>query len=59
MTEIAEIKADMEKKLAEYQERYADEPYRGEDTPHPEWGPYDKEMFTFVEEYVKGIRASS
>ncbi|WP_110590033.1 sulfatase [Microbacterium suaedae] len=55
----AEIRAELEVKLAEYQARYADEPYRGEDTPRPEWGPYDAEMFARVERYVEGIRSSS
>ena len=55
----AGIKSDMEQKLAEYQRRYADEPYRGEDTPHPTWGPYDAELFAQVEAYVADIRASS
>ena len=55
----ADVKATMERRLAEYQKRYADEPYRGAETPHPEWGPYDDELFARVEEYVKAIRATS
>jgi arylsulfatase A-like enzyme len=54
-----DVKATMERKLAEYQERYADEPYRGAETPHPEWGPYDAEVFDRVLDYVKAIRSSS
>jgi arylsulfatase A-like enzyme len=55
----ADIKAELEQKMAEYQKHYDDEPYRGEDTPHPEWGPYDKEQFARIEEYVKNIRTTS
>lgn len=55
----AGIKAELEVKLAEYQGRYADEPYVGPDTPRPEWGPYDAELFAMVEMYVAHIRSSS
>jgi choline-sulfatase len=55
----AQIRADMEVKLAEYQRHYADEPYRGPDTPRPEWGPYDAELFERVLAYVQNIRSSS
>lgn len=34
----AAVKAEMEAELARLQELYGDEPYRGDDTPHPEWG---------------------
>ncbi|NHI15773.1 sulfatase [Microbacterium excoecariae] len=55
----AEIRADLEDKLAAYQARYDDEPYRGPGTPAPEWGPYDAELFERVKEYVTNIRATS
>jgi choline-sulfatase len=55
----AEVRKGLEAKLAEYQRRYADEPYRGEDTPVPTWGPHDEEMLTRVEQYVAMIRSSS
>ncbi|MCG7309792.1 sulfatase [Brachybacterium sp. ACRRE] len=55
----AQVRAQMEAKLAEYQQRYADEPYRGEDTPRPEWGPYDEEVFARVAQYVAEIDATS
>ncbi|EWS79796.1 sulfatase [Brachybacterium phenoliresistens] len=55
----AEVRGQLEALLAQYQERYADEPYRGPDTPHPEWGPYDEEIFARVAEYVAAIDASS
>jgi len=55
----AEVKAELEVKLAEYQKRYNDEPYVGPDTPRPEWGPYDKEMFGRLQAYVATTRASS
>ena len=34
----AEARAFLEAELARLQDVYADEPYRGPDTPHPEWG---------------------
>ncbi|MTE24790.1 sulfatase [Microbacterium sp. ZXX196] len=55
----ADIRADLEAKLAAYQARYDDEPYRGPGTPAPEWGPYDAELFERVQEYVTNIRATS
>ena len=55
----AEIRAELEAKLAEYQRRYRDEPYVGPETPHPEWGAYDAAMFTRVKEYVRQIRGTS
>ncbi|WP_221583514.1 sulfatase [Microbacterium sp. G2-8] len=55
----AGVRADLEKKLAAYQERYDDEPYRGDETPRPEWGPYDAELFARVEAYVAKIRQTS
>jgi len=54
----ATIRAELEVKLAEYQAHYNDEPYVGPNTPRPVWGSYDKEMFEFVEQYVKQIRES-
>ena len=54
----AEVRAELEQKLAEYQARYSDEPYRGEGTPHPEWGPYDEEVFARVAKYVETVAAS-
>lgn len=55
----ADVRSELEAKLAEYQARYRDEPYRGPDTPRPEWGPYDEELFERVAQYVDQIRASS
>jgi choline-sulfatase len=55
--EYAGIKADLEQKLAEYQQRYQDEPYRGPDTPHPEWGPHDHDLLGRLADYVAAIRA--
>ncbi|WP_456284771.1 sulfatase [Microbacterium sp. JZ70] len=54
-----EVRRELEAKLTQYQERYADEPYRGPDTPRPEWGPYDAEVFAMVQEYVANINATS
>lgn len=53
------IRVDLEEKLAEYQHRYADEPYRGEGTPRPVWGPYDQEVFARVAQYVAQVNATS
>jgi choline-sulfatase len=44
----AAVRAGLEAKLAEYQRRYRDEPYRGPGTPRPEWGPYDRETLERV-----------
>lgn len=55
----AAIKQQLERKLAEYQTRYADEPYTGPETPQPAWGPYDAELLERVERYVAEIRSSS
>ena len=55
----AEIRAELEQKLAEYQYHYRDEPYAGPGTPHPEWGPHDANMLKRVETYVEALRASS
>jgi len=44
----AAVRSGLESKLAEYQRRYRDQPYRGPDTPHPEWGPYDSETLERV-----------
>lgn len=55
----AEIKAQLEVKLAECQKHYDDQPYVGPETPHPEWGPYDEELFVRVQQYVADIRSSS
>lgn len=55
----AEIKSSLETKLADYQRHYADEPYVGPDTPRPDWGPHDTELFAMVERYVRDIRATS
>ncbi|MEU1972621.1 sulfatase [Microbacterium sp. NPDC019599] len=55
----ADVRADLERKLAEYQERYKDIPYAGAETPRPEWGPYDEQLFEMVEKYVAEIRGSS
>jgi len=54
----ATIRVGLEEKLAEYQRRYQDEPYRGPDTPRPQWGPYDKELFGMLETYVANIRSA-
>jgi choline-sulfatase len=55
----AEIRAQLEQKLAELQEHYEDEPYVGPGTPHPEWGPYDKTIFARLEAYLARIESSS
>jgi arylsulfatase A-like enzyme len=55
----AEVRAELEEKLAAYQSRYADEPYTGPDTPHPDWGPYDKERFDLVAQYFAYMRSLS
>jgi choline-sulfatase len=57
--EYAAVRSDLESKLAEYQSRYDDLPYAGAETPHPEWGPYDHEVFARVQKYVSEIRTSS
>ncbi|WP_245631532.1 sulfatase family protein [Curtobacterium ammoniigenes] len=56
--DYAEIKAELEAKLAEYQRRYRDEPYRGPDTPHPDWGPYDAGVFERLALFVDSTRAA-
>jgi arylsulfatase A-like enzyme len=53
----AEIRAELEEKLAAYQRHYGDEPYVGPETPRPTWAPYDAELLSRVEHYVKGIRS--
>ncbi|MEV4729838.1 sulfatase [Saccharopolyspora sp. NPDC049426] len=55
----AEIRRELEVKLAEYQRHYADAPYTGPGTPQPQWGPHDADMLARVEKYVAGIRATS
>lgn len=55
----APVKEELEAKLAEYQRRYDDLPYEGPDTPHPEWGPYDHEIFERLQHYVTAIRETS
>lgn len=55
----AEVRAELEAKLADIQAHYQDEPYRGPGTPHPEWGPYDKEIFALIQQYVAAIDATS
>ena len=52
-------RTELERKLAEYQRHYRDEPYAGEGTPHPEWGPYDHDLLARIETYVANIRSSS
>lgn len=55
----AAIRTDLEAKLAQYQARYDDLPYTGPGTPHPEWGPYDHDVFDRVKAYAEGIRSTS
>ncbi|MEV8274765.1 sulfatase [Microbacterium sp. NPDC077184] len=55
----AEIRADLEAKLADYQRHYDDEPYVGPATPHPEWGPYDETIFALLQQYVASVRSTS
>ncbi|WP_232549270.1 sulfatase [Propioniciclava soli] len=55
----AAIRAGLEARLHELQKQYRDEPYRGETTPHPEWGPYDHELMARIEAYVAQINESS
>ena len=57
--EYAQIRATLEQKLAHYQRHYADEPYGGAQTPHPEWGPYDEKVLKRVEAYAARVRATS
>lgn len=54
----AAVRADLEAQLAGLQAHYGDEPYRGPGTPHPEWGPYDVEIFNRLQAYVAAIAAS-
>lgn len=35
----ADVLADMRTELARLQAEFQDEPYRGPDTPRPQWGP--------------------
>ncbi|MBC7278079.1 sulfatase [Nocardioides sp.] len=56
---FAAIRAELERQLAECQERFADEPYRSEDTPHPKWGPHDETAFARVRAYAERIRQTS
>lgn len=55
----AEVRAQLEQTLREYQDHYRDLPYTGPDTPRPDWGPHDHELLARVEQYVTQIRASS
>ncbi|MDA4892548.1 sulfatase family protein [Microbacterium resistens] len=55
----AEIRAELERTLARYQEHYGDLPYTGPETVHPEWGPHDQEMLALVQEYVAKIQATA
>ena len=55
----ADVRAELEVKLADYQGHYADEPYVGPDTPRPEWGPYDEKIFAYVQAYIAGVRESA
>ncbi len=55
----AAVRTDLEAKLADIQSHYRDEPYRGSGTPHPEWGPYDEEVFARIKNYVANIAATS
>jgi len=55
----ADVRAELEARLVDLQREYRDEPYRGADTPHPEWGPYDHEIFDRIKEYVARINATS
>jgi choline-sulfatase len=55
----AHVRADLERRLAELQRHYADEPYAGPDTPRPEWGPHDEKVLELVAQYVAGIQATS
>lgn len=57
--DYAGVRADMEVKLAEYQQRYADLPYTGPDTRAPIWGPHDAGLLERVQSYVEGVRATS
>ena len=51
----ARIRADLEERLQVLQESLGDQPYAGEATPHPSWGPYDHTMLERVEAYVARI----
>jgi len=55
----ATVRAELTSRLAELQQRYRDEPYRGSDTPHPDWGPYDHEILERINAYVAKIAATS
>ncbi|GAA1963653.1 sulfatase [Microbacterium deminutum] len=57
--DYADVREALAGKLAEYQARYGDEPYVGPDTPRPEWGPYDVEIFDQLQEYVQRARAAN
>jgi arylsulfatase A-like enzyme len=54
-----DVRAGLERKLAELQRHYADEPYVGPDTPRPEWGPHDEKILEMIAQYVAGIQATS
>lgn len=55
----AQVRAELEGTLAQYQRRYDDVPYTGPGTPQPDWGPYDHELLVRVEKYAAQIRATS
>ena len=55
----ADVRRQLEAKMAEYQRHYHDEPYVGPDTPQPVWGPYDEALFERVQQYVALVRSSS
>ena len=52
-----EVRAELERKLADLQRHYRDEPYVGPGT-RPEWGPYDEKILELVAKYVAGIQAT-
>lgn len=55
----AQIRAELETKLAEYQRHYGDEPYLGPETPHPAWGAHDAEAIARVPLFLAKVRGDS
>ena len=54
----AQVRAELEEMLADYQRHYGDQPYVGPETPTQEWGPYDEKALAGVHEFVRSVRES-
>jgi arylsulfatase A-like enzyme len=55
----AQVRARLEETLERMQRHYADEPYRGADTPVPDWAWADEHMIELVHRYVAAMDMGS